>query len=413
MSMLQEFFVFLADMFQAGDGTMDAEAVKSRLEQEGFDDVTAYDVREAVGLMYEEGDVFNNEQSSVLEAYTGGNYVDQSFNGSNIGVATSGVATGTGATTSSGSSGSSGGGSHQPTTYSQQPPPPPMDPVEGYTDLDAAVQQIVYVSNITNNTTINDQDTFEDNDTIVDSSVNQTILAAGDVTQDFDTAVAGEEGIAVTGDVEDANLVTGDNEGVIADDIEDSNVLLGDNEGVVAEDATGAVVGDNNDTTTLVDSDGNVTGDGSSIDNSTTTTTTTTTTNTNIGGDNISGDGANVTTIEGNNDGVVNTGEGGVEAINDSLVGQASFGEGDITNVIVDDSTISESNFQVGDDNEGDVESNDTLDASIDASVDIVDIDNSAVLGSDVGIVGDVGPVEVEVPEADDTATETTETTGA
>ena len=360
MSSLQEFFVFLTELFQESGGAMNPETVKSRLGQEGYDDVTAYDVKEAVGLMYEEGDVFSPDQSSVLNAYTGGNQVDQSFNGSGIGTVNSGgVNTGTGATTSAGSSGgSSGGGTTTAPSYTQTPAPP-MDPAEGYTDLDAAVQQIVYVSNITNNTTINDQDTFEDNDTIIDASVDQNIVAAGDVKQSFDTTTLGDEAINVDGDVDDSNLVTGDNDGVIADDV------------------ASAVVGDNNETQTFVDSNENITGDGNTVND------------TNIGGDNFSGDGSNVTVVEGNNDGVIGTGDGDVEAINDSVAGQTAFGDGDITNVIIDDSHVSESQLQIGDDNDADLTSNDTLDASVDASVDIIDIDNSAVLGSGVAIDGD------------------------
>lgn len=404
MSMLQEFFVFLADLFQESNGQLDPATVKQRMAEEGYEDVTAYDVQEAVALMYEEGDVFDPDQSSVLEAYTGGNFVDQSFNGSNIGVATSGNAGGatTAASSHAGSAGGATGGAPAP-AYTQPPPPPPMDPAEGYTNLDAAVQQIVYVSNITNNTTINDQDTFNDNDTVVDSSVNQTILAGGDVTQDFDTTVAGQEGIALGADstVVDSNLVTGDNEGVIADDITDTNLVQGDAEGIVGNANVGAVVGDNNDTQTLINSDGNATGDGASITN--------TTTNTNIGGDNISGDGANVTVIDGNNQGVVGTG-GDVEAINNSAVGQAAFGSGDNTNVNVG-GDIDESNFQIGDDNEGEVSSDDTFDATFDASIDVVDVDNSAVLASDLGITDIDGPIEVE--PAPDPAMEETETAGA
>ena len=411
MSMLQEFFVFLGDLFQESDGPLDSATIKKRMTDEGFDDVTAYDVQEAVALMYEEGDVFDSDQSSVLEAYTGGNYVDQSFNGTNIGVASSGNATNAAAAQAPAkAAASSGGTGHSPApTYTQQPPPPPMDPAEGYTDLDAAVQQIVYVSNITNNTTINDNDVFEDNDTVVDSSVNQTILAGGDVTQDFDTTVAGQEGIAVGAEanVIDSNLVTGDNEGVIADDISDTNLVLGDADGsIVGDDNVGAVVGDNNDTTTLIDSDGNATGDNSAVDNSTTTTTTIT----NIGGDNINADGSNVTTIDGDNQGVVGTGGGGVEAVNNSAGTQASFGDGDINNVI--GNTVDESNFQIGDDNEGEVSSDDTFEATLDASVDVIDVDNSALIGSDLGIVDVEGPIEVAAA-TEEPAMEETETTGA
>ena len=253
MSMLSEFYQFLWSLFQEGEALSEDE-VHRRLVDEGYGDVSAYDVREAVALMYDEGDVFTNQQASVLEAYTGGNVVDQSFNAGDIGSITNSPTTTVGPTSVGGHHGGGAdyvppvtgggddggdqpdGGGQPPKDPVEYPEPPPMDPADGQTPLDAAVQQIVYVNNITNNTTnttVNDNDVFEDNDTVVDSSVNQTILAGGDVSQDFDT-----------------QTISGDVDGVVA----------GDN-----ADLRGAAVGDGN--TVFNDSDGNVIGDGNNVAN--------------------------------------------------------------------------------------------------------------------------------------------------
>lgn len=440
MSMLQDFFSFLADLFQEGSEELDYETVKARLVEGGYEDVTAYDVKEAVGLMYEEGSVFNSQQASVLDAYTGGNYVDQSFNAGDIGVA---VSTGQAGPALAAPQASGGGHEHQPPPY-QPPPPPPMDPGDGYTDLDAAVEQILYVNNVTNNTTnittVNDNDTFEDNDTVVDSSVNQTILAAGDVNQDFDTTIAGEGGIAVAGEASGANLVTGDNEGVIAGDIENSAVVAGDNEGIAAGNSQveGNAIGDNN--TVLNDSDGNAVGDGATAVNiagtnagpvavggdaiqaaaggavSTGEGDAFVAANSQVatgGGDNIANQGGNVNTGEGDlndidaYDSVVETGEGDVEAINDSFVGAAGFGGGDAANTTLIGNEIDDSVLNVGDHNAGEADS--SVELAIDASVDHVQIDESALVGSDVTADGDIGGdlgseadlLAVDVPEPD------------
>ena len=55
--------------------------------------------------------------------------------------------------------------------------------------------------------------------------------------------------------------------------------------------------------------------------------------------------------------------------------------------------------------------SDDTFEATLDASVDIVDVDNSAVLGSNLGIADVDGPIEVET--ATEPAVEETEAAGA
>ncbi len=431
---LRDFYAWLSDHFEADGGAIAPEAVKAELEQNGFGDVTAYDVREAVGLMYDEGDVFNNDQSSVLEAYTGGNTVDQSFNASNFGNVNAG---GGGAVTTSGAAGSSapsGGPTTQtgtpvaqqePMKATSAPQPPPMDPMDGYTDLDAAVDQIVYVTNITNNTTnntttINDNDVFEDNDTIIDNSIDQTILANGDVTQDFDTVNQGDGGIANTGNVQDSNFVTGDNDGVIADDISDTNIVDGDNSGLLADDVTGsAVVGDGNETNTFIGSDNNAVGDGAvALEDS---------------NGNAIGDGATAINVNGDNDGVIGTGDGDVQAITgsaqvgaagfgdgdgdvnaitNSTVGQAAFGDGDQTAIDIDDSNINESAFQTGDGNAASItDDNDTSIVHDNDTVNDVDIveTNSQVInesvvvsGDDTGIDG--GPAAVDLGGGEDDA---------
>lgn len=449
MSMLKEFYVFLVDQFQNGEGPLDPKEIEAKLEEGGFSDVTAYDVREAVNLMYEEGDVFESNQSSVLEAYTGGNQVDQSFNGSNIGqAATTGNASSSASNTGA-SAGSSGGGAAAPAPAAP-PPPPPMDPMAGASELDAAVQQIVYVSNITNNnttnntTTIDDRDTFEDNDTVVDSSVNQTILANGDVNQDFDTttgdgnivdsegsAIAGDEGIAVAGNVADANLVTGDNDGVIADDITDSNVIVGDgnettsmvdsdgsaigdgnvtgDNNVVGDNNDGNVVGENNDNNNVGENiadgegafvgDGNATGDQSFVGDGNAVGEGNNSGDGNAFGDgSVAGDGNTVVNLDGINEGVLNMGDGDVEAIQDSTVGAASFGDGDATNT-VDSNNTTDSGNTTTTTTTTTTDNSETTDNSIDATVagdfeaDLVDIDDSPISESAVGIA----EVEIEV----------------
>jgi hypothetical protein len=364
MSMLQEFFEFLADLFQQSGGELDPETVRQRLIDEGYEDVTAYDVQEAVRLMCEEGDVFSPQQASFLEAYTGGNNVDQSFNAGDIGRVTTGSPSNTGGSPSPG--------------YTA-PPPPPMDPAEGYTDLDAAVQQIVYVSNVTNNTTVNDQDTFEDNDIVTDASVNQNILAGGDVNQDFDNAIAGEDGFANTGEI-NAPVAQGGG---------DANQAVGN-----ASIATG---------------------DGDAVSNIGGQVTT-------GGGDNIVNVAGQVETGEGDlnnivdNDGsLVETGEGDQQAIIGSAVGSASFGEGDssneieITSQVIDDSIVNESSLQVGEENESELTSNDELDLAEvtveDASQsDITGIDNISEEGSALALTADATGTSDETEMVEETA---------
>lgn len=428
MSMLQEFFVFLSDYFQEPGQTADPEALKQRMVDEGYEDVTAYDVKEAISLMYDEGDVFTNDQSSVLEAYTGGNVVDQSFNASNLGnvtaggVAASGGSIASGGTSTSASAGSSGSGSsgsggpsapaahHAPASYTP-PPPPPMDPHEGYTDLDAAVEQIVYVTNITNNTTnnttnIDDRDTFEDNDTIVDNSIDQNILAGGNVNQDFDNVTQGDNSIANTGEVTDANLVAGDNVGgVLADniadatiatgdvggsvtgDINDSEVVGGDNAGIVGDTQGAAVVGDDNETTSLVNSDHNAVGDGAEANDINATNVAfgdgSTAVNESAGA--AVGQGATAFNVGHDLDGVVSTGEGDVLAQADVAAANFGDGGGDVSGI---------SDSQVGAAAFGDGAG--PVDGVIDEEQVDVDIDNSTVTGLQAGGEGNTNTTDID-----------------
>jgi hypothetical protein len=254
-----------------------------------------------------------------------------------------------------------------------------MDPAEGYTDLDAAVQQIVYVSNVTNNTTVNDQDTFEDNDIVTDASVNQNILAGGDVNQDFDNAIAGEDGFANTGEI-NAPVAQGGG---------DANQAVGN-----ASIATG---------------------DGDAVSNIGGQVTT-------GGGDNIVNVAGQVETGEGDlnnivdNDGsLVETGEGDQQAIIGSAVGSASFGEGDssneieITSQVIDDSIVNESSLQVGEENESELTSNDELDLAEvtveDASQsDITGIDNISEEGSALALTADATGTSDETEMVEETA---------
>ncbi len=243
MATIESFYQWLIGLFKEGEH-LEYDDIKYRMEEAGYGDVKAEDVYNAVNTMIEEGDVFTNEQTSMLEAYTGGNYVEQGA------YAPSGAASGGSA---AGGSSVSGGYSSTPSApasapaYVPPPPPPPLDSDHYGSDLEAAISQITYVNNVTNNTYTEDNDYFSDDDTVIDSSVNQNIVAAGDVHQDFDTVTATGQSVAAGEDIEDS--------AVIAGDVEDS---------VVSGDDTyleGSAVGDNN--TILNDSDGAVTGDGS------------------------------------------------------------------------------------------------------------------------------------------------------
>ncbi|MEM9616303.1 MAG: hypothetical protein AAGA59_25475, partial [Actinomycetota bacterium] len=71
MSMLQNFFGFLAEYFTDGEQSTDPEEVKALLQEQGFGDVEARDVRDAVTLLAEEGEVFSGPEVAALGNFTG------------------------------------------------------------------------------------------------------------------------------------------------------------------------------------------------------------------------------------------------------------------------------------------------------------------------------------------------------
>lgn len=378
MANLDEFYQWLVSLFKEGDH-LDYDTVKYRMAEAGYGDMTAHDVYNAVNAMIDDGDVFTSEQSSTLEAYTGGNQVNQ-------GAYVAPVAS------------SAGASAPAATVYhtTPPPPPPPLDPDYGETDLDAAIRQIVYVNNVSNNTYTEDNDYFSDDDTVVDSSVNQTILAGGDVHQDFDTTTATGEAVANSGQIEDSAVIGGG--------VEDS-VVAGDDANL-----EGSAVGDGN--TILNDSDGSMVGDG----------------NTSLYGNDIDGavalggDATQAEQIAGGDaiqsSGNVNTGHGDQVNAEDSVVGTGGSevtgntghmdnsniesGEGDIN--AIQDSETEGTTFGSGSAEANDIQIDDSVgvntgdhgEATGETDYQDVDIDDSAGVG--VSNEGDAeGEVELEV----------------
>jgi hypothetical protein len=164
------------------------------------------------------------------------------------------------------------------------PPPPPAN----HDDHSDAVQ---YLNNyITNNYVY-------DNDTIIDNSLNQVIDNRGGVfDQDIDidnTIATGDGAVAVGGDVEDSEIVTGDGNVVGDDNVTGDGNVVGDGNQAVIGDGNTTSFGSGDATSTEIGGDVNVSNGGafSSGGNATgeydvddsfndTATTTTTTTNT-------------------------------------------------------------------------------------------------------------------------------------
>jgi hypothetical protein len=367
MATLEEFYQWLVNLFKEGEH-QDYDTIKDKMEQAGYGDMTAHDVYNAVTAMVDDGDVFTSDQSSQLTAYTGGNNVNQGAYAP--------------ATTSIGATGGGGAAPAQAPVYHTPPPPPPLDPGYGETELDAAIRQVVYVNNVSNNTYTEDNDYFSDDDTVIDSSVNQTILADGDVHQDFDSAVASGESVANTGEIE--------NSAVIGGGVEDS-VVAGDDAYL-----DGSAVGDGN--TILNDSDGAIVGDG----------------NTSLYGNDIDGavalGGGDATVAEqiaGGDaiqaDGNVNTGHGDQVNAEDSVVGTGGSdvtgntghmdtsniesGDGDIN--AIQDSETEGTAFGSGSAEANDIQIDDSVgvntgdhgDADGETDYQEVDIDHSAGVG--------------------------------
>jgi hypothetical protein len=131
------------------------------------------------------------------------------------------------------------------------PPPPAPEPEPGESDSEAAVRYLnTYITN----------NHIDDRDTIVDNSVNQQIdTGGGDFDQDIDidsTVASGDGSVAAGDDIEDSEIVTGD-DNVVGDGnvTGDGNVVGDDNEAVIGDDnTTGFGDGD----ATSVDVDGDV-----------------------------------------------------------------------------------------------------------------------------------------------------------
>jgi hypothetical protein len=163
------------------------------------------------------------------------------------------------------------------------PPPPPVD----HDDHEDAVQ---YLNNyITNNY-------IEDNDTIIDNSLNQVIdTNGGDFDQDIDvdnTIATGDGAVAVGGDVEDSEIVTGDDNVVGDDNVTGDGNVVGDGNQAVTGDGNTTSFGSGDATSTSVGGDVNVSNGGAfssggdatgeyDVDDSFNDTETTTTTTTN------------------------------------------------------------------------------------------------------------------------------------
>jgi hypothetical protein len=229
------------------------------------------------------------------------------------------------------------------------PPPPHYAAYAESPDhggLAGALETIDYYQSVTNvtNQEYNDNDTSTvyDNDTNIDNSINQDITSfGGDINQDFDSnvatgdgAVAGVEnsqvqtgdGIQVGGDVDDSNLVSGDvSNSTLADDISDSAVVSGSTVGgsVVGDDVNDSILG--NDNQAIVDSEVGAAGFGSGD-----------VSNTEINADNANVGDGNVL-VDGDIEGNANLGDGSQVNIDDSIVEDAAFGGGDVTDITADD----------------------------------------------------------------------------
>jgi hypothetical protein len=165
------------------------------------------------------------------------------------------------------------------------PPPPAPEKHDGESDHEAAVRYLnTYVTN----------NYVDDRDTIIDNSVNQQIdTGGGDFDQDIDidsTAATGDGAVAAGDDIEDSNIVTGDDNQVGDGNVSGDGNVVGDDNNVVNGDDNTTSFGDGDaNNTSLEDvnvSDGgalavggNATGE-QDIDGSFNDTTTSTETNT-------------------------------------------------------------------------------------------------------------------------------------
>ncbi|MGH8964072.1 MAG: hypothetical protein ACRDXB_01905 [Actinomycetes bacterium] len=124
------------------------------------------------------------------------------------------------------------------------PPPPAPEPEPGESDQEAAVRYLnTYVTN----------NYVDDRDTHVDNSLNQQIdTGGGNFDQDIDidsTVASGDDSVAAGEDIEDSDIVTGDD-----NTVGDDNIDGDDNEAVFGDDNTTSF-GDGDASSTEIDGD--------------------------------------------------------------------------------------------------------------------------------------------------------------
>jgi hypothetical protein len=130
------------------------------------------------------------------------------------------------------------------------PPPPAPRPEPGESDHEAAVRYLnTYVTN----------NYVDDRDTITDNSINQQIdTGGGDFDQDIDidsTVASGDGAVAAGDDIEDSEIVTGDDNVVGDDNVTGDGNITGDgNEAVIGDENTTSF-GDGDASSTEIDGD--------------------------------------------------------------------------------------------------------------------------------------------------------------
>jgi hypothetical protein len=133
------------------------------------------------------------------------------------------------------------------------PPPPPAD----HDDHEDAVQ---YLNHYITNNYVNDSDT------IIDNSLNQVIdTGGGDFDQDIDvdnTIATGDGAVAVGGDVEDSQIVSGDGNVVGDGNVTGDNNIVGDDNEAVYGDGNTTSFGSGDATSTEIGGDVNVSNGG-------------------------------------------------------------------------------------------------------------------------------------------------------
>lgn len=192
------------------------------------------------------------------------------------------------------SGGGGGGGGGQYT--------PPSHPVtSGPQSMEQVVQHLTYVTQVTN-----DNDIINE---IVDQSTNIEVGDDFDGNIDVDTnnAFADGDGAVAVGEADDVNVATGENSQAVNDSTIGNNQV--NSEGAVA-------AGDDIDAPVVTGTNTGIVADGDVEDSI-------------VGNDNQQQ--ANDVDVDGDNDGVINFGDGDVTNINDSTIDDASIGGG--TNV--------------------------------------------------------------------------------